>query len=253
MYNFSIFVDDSIAPDLAGKIQLCGRLQLGNMEIGDKLEGQYIADMNGRQLEALRGQLIWNNKKLVLMNLTRPVSELEYYKRLFRKASILGVEYVNLVIGNEETDNESFIRDFAALCKTAEAYGLFLLIENRADGFLSDDKAVAAFYGRIKTGNTGLIFNPLEYARIKSHPFFHEFYNSRLKNKIKFLRVNDGLFIDGRPTLPALGNGEIKELASILLSRGFKGYFSFTPYMEGMDEGEYVKIIESFKKLLLAM
>lgn len=253
MYNFSIFVDDSIAPDFAGKIQLCNELLLGNMEISDKLEGEYIADLKGEQLEALRKLLIRNNKKLVLLNSTRPVTELEYYKELFRKAYILNVENVNIIFYRGDEDKELFTHNFEKLCRVAETYGLEVLIENSATNFLSSDKAIISFYENIKLQNTGLIFNPLEYVKLKSHPFFHEFYNSKLKGDIKFLRVNDGLFINGKPAFPAQGNGEIKELASILLSRSFKGYFSFTPYFEKMDTSVYIKVIESFKKLLLAM
>ena len=253
MYNFSIFVDDSIAHDFAGKIQLCNKLLLGNMEISDKLEGEYVADIKGEQLDALRKLLITNNKKLVLLNSTRPVEEFEYFKELFRKAYILGVENVNVTIDLEDEDKEMFSHNFKKICRVAQTYGIEVLIENRATSFLSNDKAIASFYDNIKTQNTGLIFNPLEYVKLKSHPFFHEFYNSKLKDDIIFLRVNDGLFVNGKPALPAQGNGEIKELASILLSRSFKGYFSFTPYFKKMDTNMYIEIIESFKKLLMVM
>ena len=253
MYNFSIFVDDSIASDFNEKIQFCNKLQLGNMEISDKLDDHYVADLTGEQLESYRKLLIRSNKKLVLLNSSRSVAELEYYKELFRKAYTLGVENVNIIIDRGDEDKELFNNNFKKLCRVAETYGLEVLTENSATGFLSNGKAIAIFYGSMNMQNTGLIFNPLEYVKLKSHPFLHEFYNSKLKGNIKFLRVNDGLFINGLPTLPAQGNGEIKELTSILLSRSFKGYFSFTPYFEKMNANVYIEVIESFTKLLMEM
>ena len=71
------------------------------------------------------------------------------------------------------------------------------------------------------------------------------FYTSKLKNRIRFLRLNDSLYSTGEPTRLAGGNGEIKELVSILLTRSFDGWFSVTPYrgnsVEAMSQtlGEY--------------
>ena len=253
MYNFSILVDDSIAPDFIGKVQFCNRLLLANMEIGDKLDEHFIVDLNGEQLEMYRKLLITNNKKLVLLNSIRPVVEFEYYKELLRKAYILGIENVNIIINYEDEDKELYNHHFRNICRVAGNYGLEVLIENSATRFISNDKANESFYENIKMKNTGLIFNPLEYVKLKTHPFFHEFYNSKQKGNIKFLRVNDGLFIDGKPAMPAQGNGEIKELASILLSRSFKGYFSFTPYLNKMDTNMYIEVIECFKRILMTI
>jgi hypothetical protein len=122
-----------------------------------------------------------------------------------------------------------------------------VLFENKSSSLLNRDSLLAGFYRQIKSDNTGVIFNPLEYCRMKSHPFFHEFYNSKLKKEIKFLRINDGLFRDGSPSLPCEGNGEIKEMVSILLSMGFKGYFSLSPYFQDMDLGKFTSVANKLK------
>ena len=95
--------------------------------------------------------------------------------------------------------------------------------------------------------NVYTIFNPLCYAYMRAHPFFHEFYGSKLKNNITFLRVNDGLFCERKPMLPGRGNAEIKELASILLSRSFAGCFSFTDYFGQMSWEDMQEYITAFK------
>ena len=139
------------------------------------------------------------------------------------------------------------------ISKTGNAYGIGVLLENAETSFLSTDKEVTSIYKKVKSANTGIIFNPLEFTKLKTHPFFHVFYHSKLKNDIIFLRINDGLFLDGSPTLPAMGNSEMKELTSILLARGFSGYFSFVPYLDPMNLNQYVKVIDIFKKLLMEM
>ena len=253
MYNFSILVDDIIAPDFEGKIQFCNQVQIGNMEISDLQEGKGLAAFDGAALETLRRLLIKNHKKLVLLNTGSPLSDLDYFKELFKRAYFLGVENVNILLSGEEREKEFFSDNLKTICRMGQTYGLRVLLENNAASFLSRDKALGTFYKKIKTENTGIIFNPFEYTKLKCHPFFHEFYNSKLKGEIKFLRVNDGLFVNGEPVLPTQGNSEIKELVSILLARSFKGYFSFTPYLVNRDKDTYIEVIESFKALLLTM
>lgn len=253
MYNFSALINDEVAMNLEGKIEICSRLMIGNMEISDKLDGSCIADSSGEQIEKFRNLLIRNNKKIVLLNCSKPVTEKEYYKKILRKGHLLGVENINVMVWENDKPDEAFVDGLKAVCEIGAAYGIRILLENSSCTFLSTDKAMSQVYEKIRNQYTGLIYNPLEYARLKSHPFFHMFYNSKLKNDIRFLRVNDGLFLDGNPVFPAKGNAEIKELASILLARGFKGYFSFSPYFKKMDFAIYMEVIENFKRLLMEM
>lgn len=252
MYSFSISINDIVAEDLEGKIDICSRLMINNMEINDWLGSLSIADINGEQTENCRRLLIANNKKIVLLNCSEPVSNLDYYKKIFRKAHLLNIENISVQCNVDRYDG-AFIEGLKTVCEIGGAYGIRVLLENCSTTFLSADEAISEIFAKEKGLNLGLIFNPLEFVRLKAHPFFHVFYNSRLKNDIIFLRVNDGLFPDGSPVLPAMGNAEIKELASIMLARGFRGYFSFTPYFSQMDYSKYVEIIYMFKGLLMEM
>ena len=257
MYNFSIWINDNMAPDFSGKIAAGDRFKINNLETESTIEGTDIADLDGGQLVEIRNLLISHFKKLVLLSAAKPVTEFEYYRKLFRKAHMLGVEYIKVPAGEvpeaKEGEAESQAESFREICRIGKAYGIGVLVENNSKTALPSASSVARFFESAGKGSAELIFNPLEYVRIKRHPFLNEFYNSRLKNMIRFLRVSDGLFVDGEAVLPAQGNGEIKEMASILLARGFKGYFSFTPYLKDMSLRDYEEIIERFKKLLMQM
>ena len=284
MYNFSIWINDNMAPDFSGKIAAGDRFKINNLETESTIEDTDIADLDGGHLAEIRSLLISHFKKLVLLSAAKPVTEFEYYRRLFRKAHVLGVEYIKVPAGEataplgekppaapegdtlpgdnpaaagkvpaKEGEAESQAESFREICRIGKAYGIGVLVENNSKTALPSASSVARFFESAGKGSAELIFNPLEYVRIKRHPFLNEFYNSRLKNMIRFLRVSDGLFVDGEAVLPAQGNGEIKEMASILLARGFKGYFSFTPYLKDMSLRDYEEIIERFKKLLTQM
>ncbi|MEF3312213.1 hypothetical protein PV433_25345 [Paenibacillus sp. GYB004] len=272
MFNFSMLAADRAAAGLDQKIRLCSELQISNMELNDELEGKSIADWSGEEVEYGRNQLIANHKKIVLLNGSRPVTDYEYYKKLLAKALLLHVEHVKVTVrgtgdaavegaraeggrsaGLWAEPGEDEIEALRKLATAARVQGIGLVVENDSSSCLSDDRKLTALYNRIKDENTAVIYNPLEFVRVKAHPFFHAFYNSKLKGKIRFLRVNDGLFADGRPVLPGEGNAEVKELASILLKRSYKGYFSFTPYMPDSDPALYRSMLDRFHKMLMEL
>jgi len=156
-------------------------------------------------------------------------------------------------IRDSDGDMETIAGNLARIAAVGKSYGIRVLCENKSGTPAAFDKDITIIFRSVNNEYLGLIFNPLEFVKLKSHPFFHVFYNSKLKNHIHFLRVNDGLYADNSAVMPAEGNGEIKEMASILLARGFKGYFSFTPYLENMDMEKYREVMDRFKKLLMSM
>ena len=253
MYNFSICIGDEIADDFAGKIHACGKLLFSSLEVSDCFDGRSIIELSGEDIEYYRHLLIEYQKKIVLLSVKWSAGSLDYFRKVFRNAHLLGIENIRISmegLGAAEPFKEEAYKE---VCGIGKAYGIGVLLENDSKSFLSSDEAISGVYGRIKGEFTGLIFNPLEFARMKTHPFFHVFYNSKRKNDIRFLRINDGLFVDGSPAIPGSGNAEIKELASILLTRSYKGFFSFVPYFEKQDLEKTIRIINAFKKLLREM
>lgn len=253
MFNFSMLVDDRIAAGLEHKINVCSELLLSHMEIDDKLGGKSLTVMNGEELETVRSLLIRNHKRIVLINGTEPVTDFDYYRKLFARAFLLHADNVRVRADVFGTSQEDIAAAIGKLCPVAKSYGIGLLIENDALSPLADDRSMTVLFKQIRTEQTGVIFNPLEHAKKRVHPFFHVFYNSKLKGDIRFLRVNDGLFVDGTAALPGEGNAELKELASILLSRSYKGYFSFTPYLPNTDIARYADMMNRFKSMLMTL
>lgn len=250
MYNYSLKLSDEMAATLDEKISICTGLGINNMELEDGQAGDSISGLTGEKLVHFRNRLILGNKKIVLLSCKEPVSNDDYYKKLFRTAHALGVENIRLepqlLAGFDGAVPENIKR----ICAEGKSYGIGIMLENDSGSCLSSDSSLTAVYNKMKSENTGIIFNPLEYARTRTHPFFHAFYNSKLKSHVRFLRVNDGLFSDGSPTLPCEGNAEVKEMASILLARSFKGYFSYTPYMGNSDITSLKAVIDRFGKIL---
>ncbi len=98
------------------------------------------------------------------------------------------------------------------------ASGISLLVRNRRHSLI--DIAEAAEL--LKELGAGLAFDPSEFAAAGQNPFLTAYYHGLSKELVRQLYVKDGTF-DGRPTEPGQGNGEVKELISILRCRSFDG------------------------------
>lgn len=68
----------------------------------------------------------------------------------------------------------------------------------------------------------GLAFDPSQFAAVGQNPFLRVYYHGISKSLVGQLYVKDG-GSDGEPTEPGFGNGEVKELISILRCRSFSG------------------------------
>ncbi len=244
MINSCVYIPDSMAGDFAGKLDLAGRLLFGSLEFGWSFAGRPFDRLSGEENERCRCLLLETNKKIALLNCPVPPADQAAYRSILRQAYWLGVE--NICVPAVSAGDLEALRNISRM---GRAYDIGIVIEPSSDSELGDDQALRALY-RSLDNEIGLVFNPLTYVRQKKHPFFHIFYQSNFKNQIRFLRVNDGLYHDGSPVGLTEGNAEIKELASILLSRSFKGYFALSPYLPDMSLPEYEVLISGFRHLL---
>ena len=248
MYQFSLAPSDHLAPGFEEKLILCDQTRCAYVELSDILEQTFFGDMDGDSIETMRNLLIDYGKTISLITYTGKISDRRRFRALLRNAHLLGAKAIKVTCDEYESI-ETAVADIRECALDAKCYGIRLCVENKHDSILSRNKDMEQLAGE----NVYTIFNPLSYAYMRAHPFFHEFYGSKLKNNIAMLRINDGLFCERKPALPGQGNAEIKELASILLSRSFDGCFSFTDYFGRMNREELLAYIKAFKSLLKQM
>ena len=251
MYKFSLAPTDALAPGFEDKLKLCDRTGCAYVELSDMIGGTFLGELDGDTIETMRGLLIDYGKVISLVTYTGSISDYARFRALLRNAHLLGVKAVKVSCDDYDT-LEAALEHITECAQDAKCYGIRLCVENRHDSILQRNKDMELLVKKAGE-NVYTIFNPICYAYMRAHPFFHEFYGSKLKNNIAILRVSDGLFCERKPTLPGQGNAEIKELASILLSRSFDGYFSFTDYFGQLSLEGLLEYIAAFKTLLKQM
>ncbi len=243
MYNFSIEIPDGIAKSFEEKLKISSLLTINNIEISDTLDGTPLYAMTGEQLENIRDLLIDYGKRIVLLSTRLDANDKQSLNLLFRRALVLNVKGIK-IFPNENDD-------LTYVTKLSKSYGIPLLFENNSKSFINHENVMQKL---IKDNeDASLIFNPFEFVCMQRHPFFHVYYTSRIKNRILFLRITDGLYNTHEPIMLHHGCAEVKELASIMLSRSFNGYFSFTPYLPDMTLEQYKECISIFKDDLKKM
>lgn len=220
--------------------------EISNIELVDGYFGKPLISLDNDELEDSRKQLINDLQRIALYTVDIPVSDYEAYCELFNRAHLLKIENIKISLCALGACSDRDAAGLKPIIELARCYGIRILFE--PDGLYPN--FTFELYGRLRTRETGLIFNPLSFVKLGKNPFLKVLYKNRYKDDIVFLRVNDGLYSDGTPVLPECGNGEIKECASALLSRSFDGYFSITEYIDGYSAED---VLKAFKSTLIEM
>lgn len=204
-----------------------------------------ISQMDIMQLCSIRDLLIDYGCGISLYEARLIPTERKKIEDIFKRAHILGVKNVLLIF---DSGIEEIVENLEYALRVARSFNIKLLLENSSSGALWGPEELNKLKQFTDDDAFGLIFNPLEFVKIRKHPFFHVYYGSRLKNSVSIIRFNDGLFADGQPTTPCCGNGELKELISISLSRSFDGYISVKNYTQNSSLKENIKILRDILK-----
>ncbi len=93
----------------------------------------------------------------------------------------------------------------------------------------------------------GLAFNPGAFAEEGENPFLKVFYRGLLRKKLRHFYVDDRTS-DGTPALPGRGNGEVKEILSMLRCRSYGGVVTLRAPQAGPEA--FRETAAAFWKLL---
>ena len=217
---------------------------IDNIELKDGAFGKLLCEMTPAEIEEVRNRLILGRKRIVLYTVTVPYDRLDLYREIFRKAMLLRIEHIKICLCVLTDTSEKTLESLKTIASYAEACSIPVLFEPRAKYPLFTYE----WYGKYRTDWTGIVFDPLECVKEDKNPFLTVLYKNKYRHDVKFLRIHDGLYGGGEPTLPEMGNAEIKECTSALLAFGFDGYFSLREY--GVDQKA---CLDAFLQMLTRM
>ena len=245
MYQLSCDISRFASRSLEEGLCAADALRINHIELAD-FGGKSLEQCSGSEVEDIRCALIDTNKTVVLLSTALSPDEPAAFNELVRRAHLLNVQNIRIPFdGQPEPPKPTALVE---ILKMAAAWNIGIVFENEHRSFFRDDKSMAELLLPLPE-TAGVVYNPAEFVALSHHPFFHMFYTSKLKNRIRFLRLNDSLYSTGEPTPLAGGNGEIKELISILLARSFDGWFSVAPY-RGVSVEAMAQTLAEYRTLL---
>ncbi|MDD3927154.1 MAG: AAC(3) family N-acetyltransferase [bacterium] len=203
-----------------------------------------ISDNPAVVLEAIRGEGI------SALELT--ATEYEAYGTLMQNEGV-EIAAIRGRISDEQSVNLAAKLDVPLIIpvRTAEEFSVAALISGRGIKVLIENNgAPSSFYLEMYAGTSpapGLAFNPGRFAAAGENPFLEVFYKGGLRKKTVHFYVDDAAF-DGTFTLPGQGNGEVKEIISILRCRSFGGTITLRSHEKGT--AAFRRTAEAFWHLL---
>lgn len=218
----------SIAPNgikrYCDKIALCQVLCIPNLEIQGELDGILLDKLTDSDLESARQAFIHSGVRIVISSISANLFDDLSIRCFFRAAHRLHIENI-LLPAPCTNDLDAYIVNCMKIGKYAYSYGMGLLVTNYPAGILKEEASVAKVVRALEKYHCGILFDSSTYLEDKIAPFFGACYYSRAKDAIRVIRMNDQDW-DGKEVLCNEGNGNMREISSLLLSRSFDGYFS---------------------------
>ncbi|MCX5642582.1 MAG: AAC(3) family N-acetyltransferase [Candidatus Omnitrophica bacterium] len=180
-------------------------------------------------------------------NLTRYKEFLQLAK--FFKTNYLVISSFYPALEKKDVYRNKALKNISEMTTLAEEAGIVLLIENEPGTFCAGSRDCLDIIRSVNSPYLRLAFNPGNFARLGEKPFLG--IPSRIRKFASLLYINDAL-PSGPFQLPGQGNGEIKELISILRCRSFNGFFSLKPGL-GQGRENFNQAADAFWRLLKTM
>lgn len=246
MYRLCCDISRFASRSLAEGICVANMLHINDIAISD-IGRKTLETCSGAEVEDIRCALIDSNKTIVLLHTQLPLADTAAYNTLFRKAHLLNVKNVRIHLAEQAPNADAL----SEILRMANAWNIGIVFQNNPQTFFRDDPSMTAFMKGLG-GHVAVSFDPAGFVALAKHPFFHVFYGSKLKNRVRFLQLQDTLYSNDEPMPLGGGNSEIKELISILLSRSYDGWFCITPYLDNTPDGMAASV-QQYHQLLKTM
>ena len=186
-------------------VENLGKAGIGAVEL-DYLQGKACAGMSGEKLAAVAAELTASG--IAVSALAVPAAP-DDPEKLLDAVRTAGIGRVILPVGAE------------AAAKVLAGAGIAAALRNVNHTARAASAAVGAL---AETCACRACFDPAAFAAVGEKPFLESYRVGRFIKIIGQLDLNDGLW-DGEPRPLARGNGEVKELISILRCHNFDGWF----------------------------
>ena len=260
MYKFILsgFADE-IDPMMKKQYELLHKLGVEYIELRG-VNGKNISELTVDEVRNLKAELDKENIKISAIG--SPVGKIkmnddfekhfEVYKNVVAFAKILDTKYIRMFSffteGENEKHRDEIFKRLALMIEYAKEQGVVLLHENEKDIYGDTDLRCAELMKEFYCDNFKCTFDFANFVQCKVDTL--KAYEL-LKPYIEYVHIKDALCENNAVVPAGYGNGNVKEILSILKKEGYQGFISLEPHLShfpGFEALEGGKSIDSENK-----
>lgn len=260
MYKFILsgFADE-IDPMMKKQYELLHKLGIEYIELRG-VNGKNISELTIEEVKELKEELDRENIKISAIG--SPIGKIkmtddfdkhfETYKNVVAFAKILDTKYIRMFSffteGENEKHRDEVFKRLARMIEYAKEQGVVLLHENEKDIYGDTDLRCAELMKEFYCDNFKCTFDFANFVQCKVDTL--KAYEL-LKPYIEYVHIKDALYENNAVVPAGYGDGNVKEILSILKKEGYQGFISLEPHLShfpGFEALEGGKSIDSENK-----
>ncbi|MED1203578.1 sugar phosphate isomerase/epimerase family protein [Heyndrickxia acidicola] len=259
---------DEISPELEEQIEVLQSLKMKNVEFRG-VWGKNVLKLTDKELEEVKKEFDQNG--IFVSSIGSPIGKinitddfephLKDFDRALEIAKFFHSPYIRIFsfFIPEKKDPAKYRDEVLYRMKTltniAEGTEIVLLHENEKDIYGDTTERCLDILEYVDSQNLRCAFDPANFVQCGVRPFTEAY--SKLLPFIEYLHIKDARFEDGKVVPVGEGDGEVREILSVLKNKGYNGFMSLEPHLkaaetfQGFSGPDLFKVAtEALKKIL---
>lgn len=245
MFVLSGFADE-IADDLNVQLDVLQQLGIGHLELRG-VWGKGVLALTDSEALAVRDAL--RAREMGVSAIGSPIGKigiddpfephLADFRRALALAELFECPYIRLFSffvpeGAADDYRTPVMARMSALLEEAQGHPVVLLHENERHIYGDIPRRCRDLLETLASPQFRMTFDPANFVMCDVHPFSEGY--ELLKDYVDYVHIKDGLMA-ARQVVPAgQGEGEVRELLSALMARGYDGFLSLEPHLAQAGE-----------------
>ena len=242
MVKLSAFADE-ISPDLKEQMDALEKEDIHHIELRG-VWNKGVLKLTDRELDMIAGAL--DRRGFKISSIGSPIGKvritddfdahLKDFKRALKIARFFGTEYIRVfsffIPGGDDPTlyRDEVMTRLKVMTEMAQEKGIILLHENEKEIYGDTGERCKDILDTVASPFLRATFDPANFVQVGLKPYRDCF--TRLKNKVEYVHIKDALLSDGRVVPAGEGDGDVRQILTELIERGYTGFLSLEPHLE---------------------
>ena len=245
MFKLTGFADE-ISDDLSVQLDVLGKLGIDHLELRG-VWGKNVLALTQAEVREIRGEL--GRRRIKVSAIGSPIGKigiddpfgphLKEFRRSIELAEFFDCQYIRIFSfyvpeGEADACRPQVMERLGALLDEARGHQVVLLHENERHIYGDIPRRCRDILETFASPQLQMTFDPANFVMCGVRPFSDGY--DLVKDYVEYVHIKDGIMAEKRIVPAGLGDGEVPELLSALMARGFDGFLSLEPHLSRAGE-----------------